>query len=174
MSEFMKELLIDIIIAALIACGILFFIRPTIVKQTSMLPTFVEGDYLITYKRAYSHKEPSRGDVIIFESQLTDESGKSKLLIKRVIGLPGEAISIHDGMVYINGEAYEEDYLNDGYTPGELVDYTVPEDHFFCMGDNRAVSIDSRSADVGPIARDAIKGKVVLRLYPFSKFGTEF
>lgn len=174
MSEFTKNLLIDIIIAVIVAGTILFFIRPTVVQQTSMLPTFTEGDYVITYKRAYKHKDPARGDVIIFQSSMTDEKGKDKLLIKRVIGLPGDVLSIEDGMVYINGKEYEEDYTLDGYTNGQIIDYVVPEDSFFCMGDNRLASIDSRSAEVGPVSRDSIKGKVVIRLFPFSKFGTDF
>ncbi len=174
MSDFVKNLIIDIIIAVLVAGTILFFIKPTVVQQTSMLPTFKEGDYLITYKRAYSHKEPERGDVVVFQSSLTDDSGNDKLLIKRVIGLPGEIITIKDGMVYINGEEYKESYLNDGYTPGDIDDYVIPEGKYFCMGDNRVVSIDSRSADVGPVDKDLIMGKVVVRLFPFSRIGTDF
>ena len=88
MSEFMKSLLKDILIAIVLATIILFFIRPTIVKQTSMQPTFNPNDYVILYKRAYAKKMPKRGDVIVFQSKLKDEKGKDKLLIKRVIGFP--------------------------------------------------------------------------------------
>ncbi len=177
--SFFKSLLIDIIIAALIAGGILFFVRPTIVKQTSMLETFQPNDYVIVYKRAYSGaKTPQRGDVIIFESDLVNEdTGGDKLLIKRVIGLPGDTIEIIDEQVYLNGEEFHEDYIRDGYTPaieipqeGEV--YTVPEDHYFCMGDNRVVSVDSRYSEVGCITEDQIMGKAVLRLFPFNKIQT--
>lgn len=177
--SFFKSLLIDVVIAVLIAGTILFFIRPTVVKQTSMLETFQPNDYLIVYKRAYSgDKTPQRGDVIIFQSELVNEdTGGDKLLIKRVIGLPGDTICIKNEQVYLNGEQLHEDYIRDGYTPAveiplEGETYTVPEDHYFCMGDNRAVSVDSRYSEVGCITEDQIMGKAVLRLFPFNKIQT--
>ena len=177
--SFIKSLLIDIVIAALIAGGILFFVRPTVVKQTSMLDTFQPNDYVIVYKRAYSGaKTPQRGDVIIFQSDLVnEETGGDKLLIKRVIGLPGDTISIINEQVYLNGEEFHEDYIKDGYTPAieiplEGEEYTVPEDHYFCMGDNRVVSVDSRYSEVGCVTEEQIMGKAVLRLFPFNSIRT--
>ena len=174
-GDFFKNLLVDIVIAAVLAGAVLYFIRPTIVKQTSMEDTLYENDYMIMYKRAYTKHGPERGDIVIFQSELTDEeSGKDKLLIKRVIGLPGDKISIKDGEVYINGEVYNENYTKDGFTPAfdtpkEGETYTVPKDSYFCMGDNRVASIDSRRTSVGCVSKDLIRGKVVLRLYPFNK-----
>ena len=172
---FIKSLLIDIIIAVLLASAVLYFIRPTIVKQTSMENTLHENDYMIMYRQAYRSHEPERGDIVIFQSSLVnEESGKDKLLIKRVIGLPGDDIMIRDGQLYINGEEYKEDYLKDGYTPAfeippEGGTYTVPEGTYFCMGDNRAGSVDSRYKEVGVVSKEAIKGKVIVRLFPFNK-----
>lgn len=177
-GDFVKNLIIDIIIAAALAGVVLYFIRPTIVKQSSMENTLHENDYLIMSRQAYRNHDPERGDIVIFQSELYDEdSGDDKLLIKRVIGLPGDEIKILDGMVYINGEAYPEDYLKDGYTPAfeiplEGQTYTVPENSYFCMGDNRVGSIDSRRSEVGCVSRDLIKGKVVIRLFPFNKIRT--
>lgn len=174
-GSFIKSLLVDIVIAVCLAGAVLYFIRPTIVKQTSMENTLRENDYMIMYRLAYKNHEPERGDIIIFRSKLVDEdSGKDKLLIKRLIGLPGDEIMISDGMVYINGEAYHEDYLKDGYTPAfevpaEGKTYTVPEGTYFCMGDNRAGSVDSRRTEVGVVHREDIKGKVVVRLFPFNR-----
>ena len=174
-GSFIKSFLIDLIIALLLAGAVLYFIRPTIVKQSSMEDTLHENDYMIMYRQAYRSHDPARGDIIIFQSDLINEdSGQEKLLIKRVIGLPGDEIKISDGQVYINGEAYKEDYLKDGYTPAfeiprEGETYTVPEDEYFCMGDNRVGSIDSRRTEVGCVDRSLIKGKVVLRLFPFNK-----
>ena len=164
-GSFFKSLIIDIVIAVALAAIVLFFIRPTIVKQSSMEDTLHENDYMIMYRQAYRSHTPERGDIIIFQSELYDEdSGDDKLLIKRVIGLPGEEISI-------------EDYLKDGYTPAfeiplEGQTYTVPDDHYFVMGDNRVGSIDSRYHEVGCVKSDQIKGRVVLRLFPFNKIRT--
>ncbi len=174
-GSFIKSLLVDVVIAVCLAGAVLYFIRPTIVKQTSMENTLHENDYMIMYRLAYKKHAPERGDIIIFQSSLVNEdSGKDKLLIKRVIGLPGDQIMISGGMVYINGEAYEEDYLKDGYTPAfeipaEGETYVVPDGTYFCMGDNRVGSVDSRRSEVGVVPEDTIKGKVVIRLFPFSK-----
>ena len=170
MSDFVKSLIKDIIVAAILAAVVISFVRPTIVKQTSMQDMLNPNDYIIMYRRAYSgDKEPKRGDIVIFKSELQDENGKNKLLIKRVIGLPGDKITINDGKVYINDKEYDESYLKDGYTTGSVNNFRVPKGEYFVMGDNRVVSIDSRYSEVGCVKKDAIKGRAVLRLLPFTK-----
>ncbi|UQF81088.1 MAG: signal peptidase I [Mogibacterium diversum] len=170
MSDFVKSLIKDIIGAAILTAVVISFVRPTIVKQTSMQDTLNPNDYIIMYRMAYSgDKEPKRGDIVIFKSELQDENGKNKLLIKRVIGLPGDKITINDGKVYINDKEYDENYLKDGYTTGSVNNFKVPKGEYFVMGDNRVVSIDSRYSEVGCIKKDAIKGRAVLRLFPFTK-----
>ena len=174
-GSFLKSLLVDVVIAVLLAGAVLYFIRPTIVKQSSMEDTLFENDYMIMYRRAYTNHGPERGDIIIFQSDLINEdNGHDKLLIKRVIGLPGDEIMIKDDQLYINGEPYYEDYLKDGYTPAferpaEGETYTVPDGNYFCMGDNRAGSVDSRRSEVGDVPFEAIRGKVILRLFPFNR-----
>jgi len=172
LGDFLKSLIKDIIIAVILAAAILYFVRPTIVKQTSMVPTLNPNDYLLIYKQAYRSSDPERGDIIVFQSELEDEDGSDKLLIKRVIGLPGDTITIKDDMVYINGEAYEEDYLNDGITPGDIEDLEIPDGQYFCMGDNRVSSVDSRDPEVGLIDRDTIMGKAIIRLFPLNEITT--
>ena len=172
MSDLVKRFIKDVIVAVILAALVLVVIRPTIVKQTSMQSTMYENDYIIMYKLAYHSHGPERGDIIIFQSNLEDETGKKKLLIKRVIGLPGDVMTIENDKVYINGELYEEDYTRDVITPGDIHDLTVPEGQYFVMGDNRVSSVDSRSEEVGMVSRESIKGKAVLRLFPINRIRT--
>lgn len=174
-DSFIKNLLIDFVIAAALAALVLSFVRPTIVKQSSMEDTLQENDYIVMSLRAYKHEEPQRGDIVIFQSSLVNEAnGTKKLLIKRVIGLPGDEIIIRNEQLFINGKAFKEDYIKDGVTPVRDVPregepFIVPEGQYFVMGDNRIVSVDSRYSEVGCITVDQIKGKAVLRLFPLNK-----
>ena len=168
----LKEWIRDIAIAIVIAVLILQFIKPTIVNESSMEPTLYENHYIFLSKQAYTlFGDPQRGDIVVFHSDLTRADGAEKLLIKRVIGLPGDVISIMDGKVYIDGEELEEEYIKDGYTNGYIENLTVPAGYLFCMGDNRLVSIDSRDDRVGCIEESRIVGKAVFRLSPFSLIG---
>lgn len=163
----------DILIAVAIALVILYFIKPIIIQQESMQPNFYEGDYVITARQHYKlFSQPKHGDVIVFESQLLDEKGNKKNLIKRIIGLPGDEIEIMDGYVYRNGEKIDEPYVKEEGLSGEMIKVQVPEKSFFVMGDNRGVSRDSRDPDVGCIKEDTLVGKVVIRLFPFNKIKT--
>jgi len=165
----MKELIRDIIIVVLVAVCIITLVKPIIVKKTSMEPTLYENDYLMISKQAYTiFGEPERGDIVVFPHV---EGNITELYIKRVIGLPGETITITNGLVYINGEPISEAYTKDGITLGEVKDYVVPAGKVYVLGDNREVSVDSRSKEIGCIGIDEITGKAVLRVFPFGKFG---
>lgn len=164
-----KEWIKDILIAIVIAIIVIQFVKPTLVKESSMEPNFYENNYLFLSKQAYAFKEPRLGDVIVFESELKLDNGDNKLLIKRVIGLPGDVIDIKDEKVYLNGEKLEEDYIKENGTPGNIQGLVVPKGEIFVMGDNRRVSIDSR--ELGCISQDTIIGRVFFRLYPFKDFG---
>lgn len=168
----MKEFLKDIIVAIVIVVAITAVIKPTIVKESSMEPTLYENNYLFVNKLAYINKDhPKYEDIIVFESDLESEDGSKKLLIKRVIGVEGDVITVTDGVVYRNGYPLEEPYTLEGYTSGEITDFTVPQDQIFVMGDNRSVSLDSRDPSVGTVDEEAILGKAFIRLFPFSEFG---
>ena len=167
----MKEILRDIVIAAAIAFIVIQIVRPVVVHETSMTDTLQPGDYLLMNKKIYRHNEAERGDIVVLHSNLTQENGREKLLIKRVIGLPGDTVFIKDNSVYINGELLEEDYIREpGVVPGD-VDITVPEGEYFVMGDNRGNSIDSRSEEVGCVKHKDLVGKAFFRLYPFKNIG---
>ena len=110
----MKEFIKDVIIALIIVVAITFVIKPTIVKERSMEPTLIENDYLIVNKLAYVKKDhPDYGDIVVFRSNLSKDDGTGKkLLIKRVIGVEGDTITIEDGKVYRNGEVIDEPYVD--------------------------------------------------------------
>ena len=167
----MKEWIKDIAIAVIVGVLILQFIKPTIVKEHSMRPTLNENNYIFLSKQAYRFHEPERGDIIVFHTDLLQANGQEKLLIKRIIGVPGDVISIKDGIVYRNGKALVEPYTMEGYTATDMEEIQIPDDKVFVMGDNRQNSIDSRDSSVGMIGENLIVGKAVFRLYPFDEIG---
>ena len=162
----------DIAVAVIIAVVVLQFIKPTVVREHSMEPTFHSNDYLFLSKQAYRFGEIKRGDIIVFKSDLELKNGKKKFLIKRVVGLPNEVITIRDGQVYIDGKLLKEKYLKGAATPGEVTNLKIPKDCVFAMGDNRGNSLDSRDPKVGCVETDRILGKAFLRLYPFTDIKT--
>lgn len=175
MSEkFKKEAIewIKIIATALIFAFIITqFIRPTLVRGESMYPTLVENDYLIINRMAYKFNEPKKGDIIVFKTNLLQEDGSPKDLVKRVIAVGGDHIKIEDSKVYVNDKLLDEPYIHDNYTEGNI-DMVIPEGEVFAMGDNREKSLDSRYQDVGLVDDKNIMGKVMIRLFPFNKIGT--
>lgn len=174
MSEKFKKEAIEwskVIVTALIFAFIITqFIRPTLVKGESMYPTLVENDYLIINRMAYKFNEPKKGDIIVFKTNLLQEDGKPKDLVKRVIAVGGDHIKIEDSKVYVNDKLLDEPYIHDNYTEGNI-DMVIPEGEVFTMGDNREQSLDSRYEDVGLVDDKDIMGKVMVRLFPFNKIG---
>ena len=173
----MKTLLKDVVVAIVIVMAVAVIIKPTIVKESSMEPTLYENDYLLVNKKAYLLSGPERGDIIVFHSKIEAEEGMGdgngkKLLIKRIIALPGDKVTIDDGEVYVNGKKQTEDYIADGGTSGSVSDVEIPDGKLFVMGDHREVSLDSRVDSVGYVDEDDVVGKAFVRLYPFNKIRT--
>jgi len=169
----MKDFLKDVVIALIIVLAITFVIKPTIVKESSMEPTLYSDNYLFVNKLAYVNKDhPEYEDIIVFQSDIDKDDGKGKkMLIKRVIGVENDIITVTDGIVYRNGVALEEPYTLEGYTTGEVYNLVIPENEVFVMGDNRSISLDSRDSEVGTITEESILGKAFVRLFPFSEIG---
>ncbi len=167
LKEWGKALIFAVIVAILM----MIFARPSFVRGVSMMGTFKEGDLVLVERITQLYSEPERFDIIVAESDLLTEAGDKKNLIKRVIGLPGDSVIIKDGNVYINGEKLEEDYLYEGSTGGEF-EGVVPDEHLFIMGDNRYHSNDSRAESVGFVSYDRLRGRVYMRIYPFSEIKT--
>ena len=152
-----------------------FVAKLSIVEGTSMVPTLHDRDYLIVSNTFFSY-EPEQGDVVVIQSEKHEGA-----LVKRVIATGGQQVHISynapfDGSfkIYVDGELYEDVHANfDGplYLIPDFYEYktTVPEGEVFVLGDNRNVSLDSRS--LGTFKESEILGKVVFRLLPFQNIG---
>lgn len=168
--------------AIFVACVFLipnYVVARTVVDGTSMERTLQNHDSILMEKISYRFGEPKRFDVIIFyhfnDLKNQDKSDKDayEYYVKRVIGLPGETVQIKGSTIYINGKPLKEDYGKDPIEdPGRAEKpITLGADEYFVLGDNREVSIDSRSESVGNVKCDWIAGKACVRVYPFSKVG---
>lgn len=165
-------LLLQMVLAVAIAYGLAFLITKyvgmhTIVSGTSMESALQDEDHLVVDKISYRFHDPERYDVVVFPFD------EKEMYIKRIIGLPGETISIEKGVIYINGQELQEDYgLEPMMEPGNYYpEYQLDVDEYFVLGDNRNQSKDSRSEAVGPVKKNTIVGKAIVRVYPFEKAG---
>ena len=152
-----------IVVAALAVLAATLWMPVLRVYGSSMAPTLHNGEILVSVKT----KDFSSGDIIAFYHG-------NKLLIKRYIAGPSDYVNVdEDGNVSVNGTPLDEPYLAEkAYGEADIeFTYQVPDQRYFVMGDNRSVSIDSRSSIVGCIAGDQIVGKVVFRVWPLSAFG---
>ena len=162
-----------VLIAIALSIAILFtrFIAiRSVVDGSSMNPTLTDRDNVLVNRVTYAFSEPQRFDIVVFE--LKSEPGT--FYIKRVIGLPGETVTIRDGEVYINGARLEGDVYGNAPVrrPGRAAEgVTLGEGEYFVMGDNRNNSLDSRFNEPGSIQRHQLIGKVLLRIWPLSSFG---
>lgn len=143
-----KQIMKDILSFALTACAIVVLCQVVlalhIVPSSSMEPTIKTNSFAVCWRLPFFFDDPApeHGDIVSFKS---DERGK--ILIKRVIGLPGDEISFRDGYVYRNGDKIYEPYVAEEGTTYADQTYTVPEGHIFVLGDNRMHSADSRRLD---------------------------
>lgn len=170
-KDHVLEILQSLAIAGAIALIFRTFIaEPHNVEGYSMVPNFHHGDLIITSKITTHFNKLARGEVVIFKPPNSKDA-----LIKRVIGLPGETIKIANNKVYINHQPLSEGYLPENIQtyPGsflkEDMEFTVPENQYIVLGDNRPNSKDSRDLGVGPITKDNIVGQALIRIWPIDK-----
>lgn len=166
---------LDILEVLVFAIGIFFFLyllvmRPHKIKGASMMPNYPDGEYLLTERVSYYKGNPQRGDVVVFNPPVSEDE-----YIKRIIGLPGEKVSLQNGKIYINGQQLKEEYLDPNlYTEGnsyleEGGEVVIPNGEYLVMGDNRPHSYDSRSW--GPIKKKVITGRAWIIYWPPSNLG---
>ena len=154
-----------IVIAAVLAFVLNnFVIANARVPTGSMITTIMPGDRVIGSRLAYRFEAPKRGDIIIFHAPDEPET----LYVKRIIGMPGDKVTIRDGHVYLNDSEtpLEESYIKEPMKPAALQEFQVPEGAYFCMGDNRNGSVDARYWKNHYVYIDKIVAKVLFRYWP--------
>jgi signal peptidase I len=170
------EWLAIVAVAVVVALVMRIYVVQTFyIPSTSMTPTLQVGDRILVDKLAYHLHGVGRGDIIVFNAPADvgpDCDTTDKVLVKRVIGLPGETISDRGGKVYINGKVLDQSWLPK-HTPstvtGPFKATHIPANDYFVMGDDRIVSCDSRIW--GFVKRSEIIGKVDMRIWPLSRIG---
>lgn len=161
----LRSTIYSLIVVAAIAVLVATVWMPVLqIYGTSMTPTLNEGEIVVSLKGSSFEQ----GDLVAFYIG-------NKILVKRCIAGPGQWVNIdEDGNVYVDGELLDEPYLTEkalGNCNIELP-YQVPEARYFCMGDHRATSADSRSSEIGCVSEEQIVGKIVFRVWPLNKFGS--
>ncbi len=162
--RFIKEIVETVLPALIIAFLVTHFLgERTVVFGQSMEPNLYPNQQLIIDKLSYRFHGPKRGDIIVINVNSSDIP-----YIKRVIGLPGEALEVRNNRVFINGGVLSESYISE-VTQGDFGPVKIPDDHVFVMGDNRRSSRDSRS--VGTIPIDDIIARAWFRIWPLNDLG---
>lgn len=164
-NRVLRSTLFTLISVAAVAILIAMLFMPVLqIYGTSMSPCLEDGEIVVTVKRG----DFQQGDVISFYYN-------NKILVKRIIAFPGDWVNIdQEGNVFVNGKQLEEPYLTDkAYGDVNIqLPYQVPDGKLFVMGDHRSTSADSRNTAVGCVAEEQIVGKMLLRVWPLSAFGT--
>ncbi len=153
--EFSKYVLLTAIITLLITK---FVIINAFIPSESMEPTLSVGAYSLCLRASYWFMEPRRGDVVVFNWK---ENEQQIQMVKRIVGMPNDLIEINEGITFINGNRLEEPYLKEAAEKLDFGPYRVPENSYFCMGDNRNNSVDSRYWENPFVAREDILAQSV-------------
>ena len=166
-KEVIKTIATYVLIVLIVIIIRIFFIDPVRVDGVSMNTTLQNGEVMILNKIIYRNNDIKRFDIVVIKEA-------NKLLIKRVIGLPGEKIEYKDNVLYINGEKVEDPYpstATDDFSIEDIGHVKVPGDTYFVIGDNRSDSLDSRYPQVGVINKTQILGRAKFVIWPINRFG---
>lgn len=177
-----KRTLAEYAVLALVAIGVAlliqaFLVKPYRIPSESMQDTLLVGDRVLVDRISWRFSEPQQGDVVVFHPPFD-----GPVLIKRIVGMPGDELSVSEGVLYVNGEAQSESYVlqtAEGPVPTEPFangmpwgleePFVVPAGNYFMMGDNRINSGDSR--ELGPVPRDQLVGLTFGRYWPLARVG---
>lgn len=169
MKKLIKELIPYVVILVIVVLFRTYIATPVIVRGDSMLPNLKDKEMLILSKITYRLSSIKRFDVVVLDESKIDSS--DKLIIKRIIGLPGDYIEYKDDILYINGKEVKENYDRDVTDDFKLENICacskISKDKYLVLGDNRSISKDSRY--IGLIDKKYIKGKAIFRLFPLNK-----
>ena len=170
-GRFFWELVKVFLIAAVIIVPVRYFVvQPFFVRGSSMEPNFHNGEYLVIDELSYRFREPARGEVIVFRFP----NDPKQFFIKRIVGLPGDTVTVDDGVVTIQNAEFpqtvqldETAYLPEAPRTGGDTSLSLEDKEYFVLGDNRAASSDSRSW--GALPRKSIIGRAWLRAWPVQR-----
>jgi signal peptidase I len=166
----LREIVETIVLIVLVYTFVNLATSRFFIHGPSMQPNFHEEEFLIVSRAHYLLGEPSRGDIVVFDAPGDDARTDNPLLIKRLIGLPGDQIRIENSEVFVNGVKLNESYIAEPeFRCARYCDLVLGANEYFMMGDNRNDSNDSRA--FGPVTRDRIVGEAIVRYWPLSAFG---
>lgn len=162
--DWVKSLIVAVVIAVFLQQ---FVFNISVVEGQSMEPTLTDSERLFVNRAVYLLHPPARGDIVILKNPRDYREGKH--LVKRVVGIPGDQVEIRSNRLYVNGELYEHPTAWAPVPAGEYGPLTVPDGHYFVLGDNRGNSLDSRY--FGLVPGHLVKGRAEFVVWPPSEIG---
>ncbi|THF72651.1 signal peptidase I [Cohnella fermenti] len=165
--DWLRALVVAFVIVVLLRA---FVFQLSTVKSISMQPTLYEKQWLFVNKLSYEIGHPSRGDVIILKDPSEGEDPKT-LLVKRIVGMPGDQLEVRNRQLYVNGVLQIEPYTDAVIEDGDIASFTVSEGHYFVMGDNRHLESSKDSRSFGEVPESFIKGRADMIIWPISRIG---